>query len=274
MILDPNDGEVADEVGAWTAKKHECLRRYVHITSGVRRKFLGPHRAGCTFIDLFCGCGRARLRENHAWIDGSAAVAWLQSKGAKTPFTETIISDSNSTRRSICANRLRKMGAVVRELDGDAVSAAKLAVTTVDQEALHTAFIDPYTLRALDFRIIETLAKLKRIDMVIHISTMDLQRNLVENLSSEDSDFDYFCPGWRDHIKIAGSDEKLRADILEYWKSKIVLLGVWPSKTMRLVTGTYGQRLYWLAVASKHPLAHSFWEIASNIDKQGSLFEL
>jgi three-Cys-motif partner protein len=64
------DGLPLDEVRLWTKEKHERLRRYVDITRGVRRKWV-EGLGGATYIDLFCGSGRALIRETGERIDGS-----------------------------------------------------------------------------------------------------------------------------------------------------------------------------------------------------------
>lgn len=70
-----DDGLELDEVGAWAKEKHERLRKYVDISRAVRRKFLS--RSGCaTYIDLFCGSGRAFIRDTNEKIDGSPLVAF------------------------------------------------------------------------------------------------------------------------------------------------------------------------------------------------------
>jgi hypothetical protein len=49
---------------------------------------------------------------------------------------------------------------------------------------LHFALLDPHNLGALSFSIIEQLAKLKHVDILVHVSVSDLQRN-VDLYSSE-----------------------------------------------------------------------------------------
>lgn len=51
-------------------------------------------------------------------------------------------------------------------------------ISAVSGYGLHFAFIYLYNLEVLDFRIISTLSTLKKIDLLIHLSAMDLQRNL------------------------------------------------------------------------------------------------
>ena len=63
-----DDGLPLDEVGACAKEKHERLRRYVDISRGARRKFA---RGGTTYVDLYCGTGRAIIRETNEKIDGS-----------------------------------------------------------------------------------------------------------------------------------------------------------------------------------------------------------
>jgi hypothetical protein len=63
------------EVGEWALEKHERLRRYVSVTRAVRKKWLTPMRpglvsTGATYIDLFCGPGRSRIRDTDRVIDG------------------------------------------------------------------------------------------------------------------------------------------------------------------------------------------------------------
>jgi three-Cys-motif partner protein len=136
---------------------------------------------------------------------------------------------------------------------------------------LHFAFIDPFSLGALDFRIIKSLAQLKRIDMLIHVSAMDLQRNLDANLGSASDALDRFAPGWRGSVDLHQSQLGVRRQVVDYWRSSVATLGKHPSTRMELITGAGNQPLYWLLLAASNDLAHRFWNIAT--DKgQGDLF--
>ena len=139
------------------------------------------------------------------------------------------------------------------------------------RRGLHFAFIDPFSLGTLDFRIIQSLAPLKHIDMLIHLSKMDLQRNLGINLASEESAFDSFAPGWREKINPTRSQQEIRRLVVEYWRNLVSGLGIWPSTDMKLITGKGNQHLYWLLLAAKNDLAHKFWEVAVDTG-QGKLF--
>lgn len=271
-IIDPIDGLPADEVGSWVTKKHEYLERYIRITSAARRKFIGPGNAGATFIDLFSGGGRARIRKTDKWVNGSPLLAWKASLETHSPFSEVFIADTDNALRQACLVRLQSADAPVREVAGNAVQASAFLRKTLNPKALHLAFIDPWSLGSLDFRIIRNLASLERIDLIVHVSAMDLQRNLPANLESDEPDFDRFAPGWRPVVKHLTDPFEIRAHVVEHWRKSVAALGVWPSPEMKLITGDKGQRLYWLVIAAKHKLAQDFWKIASNPDGQGSLF--
>lgn len=258
-----------EKVGPWAKDKHRYLCRYVDICSAVRRKFLrGP--GGATYIDLFCGSGRARIRGTEEIIDGSAIVAWKQSLKSKTPFSCIYIADVDARKRSACAERLRALGAPVVELEGDAIASAEMLLDQLNPYGLHFAFLDPYSLGTLDFRIIKSLSTLHRIDMLIHISAMDMQRNVPHNITGEMDTFNAFAPGWQKHVKMPAPQHEIRYQLLQYWRNLAAGLGCWPSTEMKLIKGEHGQRLYWLLLAAKHDIAQKFWGIAADDDSQRS----
>ena len=73
-VPDPEDGLPLACVGEWAEQKHARIRKYIDISRAVRRKFV-KGKGGATYIDLFCGPGRARVRETTRIVDGSALAA-------------------------------------------------------------------------------------------------------------------------------------------------------------------------------------------------------
>lgn len=268
-IIDGDDGLPAEEVGYWVEDKHNCLCRYVDISRGPRSGWIGPGKAGATYIDLFCGAGRCRIKETGKWIDGGAVAAWKKSVEGGAPFTQVLVGDLDEQRRSAAVERLRRLGAPVKEFAGPAVDVAKQVVSFVNPHGLHFTFLDPYNLEALNFQILQSLSKLRRIDILIHLSQMDLQRNLVANAVSEESAFDSLAPGWRDKVDIVRGQQEVRQQVFEYWRGLVASLGVDTSTEMRLIRGSKNQPLYWLLLAAKHDLAHRFWATAANVEGQG-----
>jgi len=271
-LVDPGDQMIADDVHDWAREKHNFLGRYIKITAATRRKFLGPGKAGATFSDLFCATGRSYIEESARWIDGSAQMAWRESVLCGAPFSQVHIADLRDEARKVCASRLRTTKAPVHEVPGSAIEASYKLISVLDPFAYHLIFLDPYGLRELDFKIIESLSKLKRVDLIVHLSTMDLQRNLLSNISSTDSVFDSFSPGWRAKVDVSGNQTKIRSQIIGHWKDKVKDLGIWPSENMKLITGHEGQRLYWLLIAAKHPLAQKLWNASTDLSGQRNLF--
>ncbi len=268
-LIDGDDGLPAEEVGVWAKEKHDYLCRYIDISRRARAKYLGTGKAGATYIDLFCGPGRCNVRDSREWIDGGVVAAWKKSQEGGSPFSQVFIGDLDTQRRDAAATRLRKLGAPVVEIDGAAVQSVQQVVTRLNPYGLHFAFLDPFDLAALNFDIIVALSRLTRIDMLVHISQMDLQRNAVSYATSEESAFDTFAPGWREKVPVVQAQQTLRQQVFQYWRDKVADLGVWPSTDMRLLTGGKNQPLYWLLMAAKHPLPHKFWSTASNVEGQG-----
>ena len=121
-------------------------------------------------------------------------------------------------------------------------------VAAVNPNGLHFAFLDPYNLEGLSFDIIRKLSKLK-VDMLIHVSVQDLQRNL-DDYSRPGDVLDTFAPGWSKHVDPNQAINSFRAALMEYWLDEIGKLGTMPAKGVELIVGSKGQRLYWLVFVS------------------------
>ncbi|WP_337917774.1 three-Cys-motif partner protein TcmP [Pseudaminobacter soli (ex Zhang et al. 2022)] len=252
-------------------EKHNLLRRYIDISRAVRRRWIGPTNAGATYIDLFCGPGRARVRKTGEWIDGSCVAAWKKSVEGGAPFSTVFIADADNEKLEHAAERLRRLKAPVVPVHGKAVDTVKQIAARLHPNGLHFAFIDPFNLGAFDFEVMRTLSRLRRIDMMVHVSKMDLQRNLGFNVAMQQSAFETFAPGWRASVNLKQSQPNIRRDVFEYWRNLVANLGIDASADMRLITGDRSQPLYWLLLVAKHDLAHRFWASATET-AQGSLF--
>lgn len=264
-----DDGLPAEEVGPWVKEKHELLCRYIDISRGVRAKFIGPGKGGATYIDLFSGPGRAKIKDTEEYVDGSCVAAWKKSVEGGSPFSAVYLADRDDTRLAAAKARLEKLNAPVVAIPGDAIDTVQQISHMLSGYSLHFAFLDPFSLGVLDFSIIERLSRFKRMDVLIHLSKMDLQRNLAINISTAESALDSFCPGWRGTIDISQAQLGIRAELVEYWRSLVSGIGIDPSKEMKLIKGSKQQHLYWLLLLASHDLAHKFWKIATEDDQSG-----
>jgi three-Cys-motif partner protein len=210
------DGLWIENVGPWAKEKLKILTDYVQITSSTRTKY-----RHCAFLDVFSGPGKSRIRDTSELIDGSPVAAYKQAQ-QNSPFSQIYISDADEQLLQSATSRLRTLGAPVSPAEGPASKALPIIVRNLSPSGLHLALLDPHNLGALSFDLFECLAKLQRIDVIVHVSVGDLQRNIDRYTSAEQEQFDRFAPGWRDHVRTDVNQASLRAAILEYWTDKVV----------------------------------------------------
>jgi three-Cys-motif partner protein len=262
-------------VGSWASTKHEWLSRYVDITSAARNKYLAPKGSGgASYIDLFCGPAASDVRGESRQEPGSAVLAWRTSVKSRSPFSCVYINDSEEAYVTDTRLALEAEGAKVIAFNMSAKQAASeicRRIQSTQPQGLHFSFIDPFSID-LDFEIIKDLASIKRMDMMVHLSAMDLQRNFSRYEKSLDSPLDRLAPGRRDHIDPKISTQSKRDALIHYWRDQVNELGLYPPDEHNLITGSQNQNLYWLLVLAKHKLAQTFWKIASNPQGQQSLF--
>lgn len=118
--------------------------------------------------------------------------------------------------------------------------------------------------------MIETLGKLKRMDLIIHISENDLQRNVIGK--REYFRLDSFCPDWQGRVDPTQPNHIIKKQVLEHWKNKLASIGYKVSDNIERVTGNQNQPLYWLVLAARNDLASKFWSHISNTTPQRRLF--
>jgi three-Cys-motif partner protein len=266
------DGLPIDEVGAWVHEKHERLRRYVSISSKVRAKFTGGSKAGATYIDLYCGHGRSRIRGSTELVNGSTIVAALAAQSSGHAFSEIHVADIDSTAVKATAARIRAHGITtpVKQYVGAAEKTARAVVRRLGRRGLHVMFLDPYNLGNLPPSVLEAFSHLPRVDILIHVSAMDLQRNLEQAIGADEGhQFDVFAPGWRDAVDTKQPPHEVRRAIREYWVDLVRRMGFHIFEhQFPLIRGTRNQPLYWLAFAAKHKKASEFWDKIRNIEPQ------
>lgn len=259
-------GRAEEGVGSWVPEvKHTYLAKFVEGTRQARKKF--PERV---YVDLFCGPGRIQVRGESLTRPGGAQIAWHHSQLEGAAFTSCLVADLSEQRARACADRLVAMNAPVTAFPGAAEDTVDKIVAAIPRGALCLAYIDPYNLGHLSFRVIEKLAKLQYVDFAVHFSTMDLRRNVLMEYSPERARFDAAAPGWRDHIDPTAF---IRGDaddaFFSYWCSLIEGLGLVISKRIPLVRDNGNRPLYHLVFFSRHPLPNRIWgEVAQGSNRE------
>lgn len=269
--IDPSDGLLADIVGPWASEKHERLSKYVDSYRSARAMFLPPKgTGGAAYIELFSGPGRSLVDGAGYFIDGSPLVAFKAAQLSGTKFSELHFNDLDSENIDALRQRIAQLGGAAQFYNEAASTAVDRITYALNPTGLHFAFLDPYNLESLPFSIIQKLATLSRMDMLIHVSIFDLQRNLRRYLN-ERRVLDSFMPGWHDAVDVNRGDQAVRTALLRHWLGLIKGLGTTPADGIELVSATGGQRLYWLVFVSAHPLGRKLWNDISNVNNQGRL---
>jgi three-Cys-motif partner protein len=263
--IDPTDHLRREIVGEWSPDKHARLRRYVDITYATRRKY---DKSGSTYIDLYCGPGRARTRESSEVVDGSALVAAIEA-ARHAPFTTIHIGDLDGENVTACAARLERLKIPTRTYVGDAGETSASVVGNLNAYGLHLAFLDPYSISALPFSVLSTLGAVKRMDLLIHVSVMDLQRNA--RLFMDNGVMESFAPGWPKAVHRGTKNATLVPELFRHWRGLLEKLGYKVSDSVERVTGSKNQPLYLLVLAARHDIADKFWTQVSNVEPQGRL---
>jgi three-Cys-motif partner protein len=259
-----DQGLLVENVGPWASDKLKIVTDYIQASGAARRRYL---ESGASYIDVFSGPGRSKIRTTGQFIDGSPVAAFNKGEDSLAPFTSINISDADPELLETAERRLSALGAPVQATPGPASSAMPKIVQGLNPYGLHFAFLDPHNLGALSFDLFESLAKLKRIDIIVHVSLSDLQRNADRYASAAYDQFDKFAPGWRDQVRTNMNQASLRAAILQYWSDKVMALGLPRAEHCELIRGPQQQRLYWLILLARHELAHSLWSKISSSAK-------
>jgi three-Cys-motif partner protein len=259
-----DDGLLVEKVGAWAKTKHKLLTDYIQASGAARSNY--NRRSGAAYIDVFSGPGRSLVRDTNDYIDGSAVAAFKQGQMSLAPFSSIEVSDMRADLLDAAHTRLQKLEAPVVGTPGPALAAMERIVGRVHLHGLHFVFLDPHNLGSLSFELFKIVSRLKHVDILVHVSVADLQRNV--DLYT-DSQFDTLAPGWRDSINFKGMNKTaLRTAVLNYWYDQVAALGLTKAKHSELITGPGNQRLYWLSLFSRSPLAHKLWGAISSVAKQ------
>ncbi|MBP7655747.1 MAG: three-Cys-motif partner protein TcmP, partial [Pseudoxanthomonas sp.] len=249
-------GRNGEGVGCWVPEmKHTFLAKYVEGTRRAREKFKQR-----VYVDLFCGPGRIQVKGETMTRPGGAQVAWQHSLRDDIAFTSCLVGDLDAARASACAERLRAMGAPATAFPGAAESTVDQVLGTIPKGALCLAYLDPYNLQYLSFKVIEKLARLKFVDFAVHFSTMDLRRNVLMEYNPERARFDDAAPGWRQHVDplafVRGDADEA---FFDYWCELVRGLGFSISRRMPLVRDEGNRPLYHLVFFSRHELPNRIW---------------
>ena len=265
VVPDPVDGLPSMVVGRWvTEEKHQIIKRYVDASWAARQKFTSQR----TYIDLFAGTGRVNIKHTQMFQDGGPIAAWRIAQQKRGAFSDFFVADANAGYIAACDARLRKLGAPVRSKVGRADVTVDWIMPHLANSGLHLALLDPFNAGHLHFSIIEKLAKLRSIDIVVHLSTGDIQRNIATGLQAQQSPLDNFAPGWRDVVRVQSTKQAMRHTFVRHWTHLVEQTGLQVCDTMYPVRNSKESTMYWLCLLSRHPLAEKLWRDACQLESR------
>jgi three-Cys-motif partner protein len=268
VVPDPVDGLPAMVVGRWvTEEKHQIIRRYIDASWGARQKFTSQR----TYIDLFAGTGRVNIKHTQSFQDGGPLAAWHIAQQKRGAFSDFFIADANAEYLAACDARLRRHDAPLQSKVGCAHETVDWVLPQLKKGGLHLALLDPFNAGNLHFSIIEKLAAMPAMDIVVHLSTGDIQRNIANGLEAAHSPLDRFAPGWRDVVRKLSSKHAMRDAFIGHWKDLVSRAGMRVCDTMYPVRNSKESTMYWLCLIARHPLADKLWQAACQLETR-SLF--
>ncbi len=203
-------------------------------------------------------------RESGVISDGGVLSAWRISECGGAPFNEIYIADANAESVEACSSRLRAAGAKVQACVGNASQTVDWVLETLPR-GLHFAFLDPFNIEHLDFEIIRKLAARPHIDLLIHFSVMDVQRNISGDFNLASSRLDAAAPGWRSKLRLKEVPKREQVGAyLEYWESLVTdLTKMQVAQSKPLFVNMNKGPLYRLIHLARHPLATKLWNDAA-----------
>jgi len=259
------DGAVVQCVGQWAKEKHDYLRRYIDATRAARSKYLvadgGRPAGGAAYIDIFAGPGRAHIRTTGEVIDGSPLIA---AHHAEAPFTKLIFADLASENVNALKARLKGVSREAECFQGDCNLLIDEIVKQVPPYGLNIALIDPYGLRPLSFGTIAALARVRRMDFLIHFPTMDIKRNFEE---AEPFITRFLgTDKWKDRVGKAQD----AVDLIDVLREQLGQFGYTQDKLRSLpVENRQRAVLYHLVYATKDGLGNKVWQSIARTDAKG-----
>jgi three-Cys-motif partner protein len=287
FLLPEDDGLLVRNSGEWVKEKLFYVKRYIDIFEVAMRDKNWRRRI---FIDLFSGPGKCIIRDTNEYILGSPILA-LQTQ---YPFTDYFFADLDS--QNIESLKARSKASKVSNAHisfavGDANQQVYEIVSTItgfDKKfvqgllpCLNLAFLDPEGLE-LEWKTVEALAGMKRMDLIIHYSQNGLTRNLERCSSSqEETIIDKFFGDryWRNVYKNVLEKKEMigiHRALIDYYKSKLRDLGYVvindSEEIIRepLIRNTKRKApLYRLIFASKHSLGNKIWNEVTKTDVYG-----
>lgn len=260
------DGLACPEVGGWTEEKHRYISLYSTLfSSGVKKKW-----DRLVYVELYAGAGYSRVRGSGRLIIGSPLRALM----VKDPFDKYIFCEEDEEKRKALKSRVQAMAPCVdvAYIAGDCNERvddilAEIPVGSSSSTVLTLCFADPFDI-SLKFETLRQLS-VRYIDFLVLLALHSDANRAYKRYVMEDAvKVDEFLGSktWRSQWKIAeGKGISFPRFLAERFDASMQALNYMPTPIdkMRLVrSDEKNLPLYYVALFSRHPLAHKFWDDA------------
>lgn len=260
-----SDGLPARATGPWVLDKKHYLERYLDIFSrGVVRKWAGK----LSYVDLFSGPGRSTIRGSQEDVEGSPLVS------LKYDFAHYVFVDVPEVLSSL-RQRLSSHPkfSQVTLIEGDCNVVIDKVLKALPSNHLTLAFIDPTGLQ-IQFGTIQRLVHNRKVDLLMTIQFgMGIRMNLPLYAQAEGTALSGFLgnAGWREDFQAGGSPSQIARRILNRYVQQLRDLGysTVQDREIEIRSDESNLLLYFMVLASRHPLGKDFWRKATQIGPSG-----
>jgi three-Cys-motif partner protein len=259
-----DDGLIAPEVGAWTEEKHRLVSLYSTLfSSGMKDKWNKR-----VYLELYAGAGYSRIRGSSRLVTGSPLLALK----VKDPFDKYIFCEENLEKLNALKVRAQRIApdAKVEYVRGDCNQRTKKILEQIppgspNDTVLSLCFADPFDI-SLKFETFKTLSG-RYIDFLVLLAVYSDANRAYERYIMEDAPkVDEFLGSktWRERWRIAEKNGVPFPKFLaEQFAASMEGIGYLPTpihKMKRVRSDEKNLPLYYIALFSRHELAHRFWD--------------
>lgn len=269
-----DDGLLTPEIRPWTVEKYRVVGIFNKIFStGMKDKW------GCrTYIDLFAGAGRGKLKGTNKILAGSPLLAL----GVPDQYDKYIFCEKQKKSLDALKDRVNRVkeshpNVNVTFFDGDCNEKIDEILSAIPkmQSVLSFCFMDPYNI-GIHFGTVRRLSQYRMDFLILLAIRMDAARNIKHHKRiglclGDDNWMEEWEQAKREGVKFPNF-------FAEKYASQMETLGYEDTarETMHeMRSDDKNLPLYHLAFFSKHPLGYKFWEQARKygIDQQSLPFK-
>src|SRR5579863_7002941 len=193
-LLGEPDEFYTPEVKAHTEDKYDLVRYYCDLISkGMQYKW-----KGLTYVDLYAGSGKCRIKGTNKVLLGSSLIAL----SVQVPFDRYVFCESDPVRLAALSERVNRSysGRNVSFVEGDCNEQIEQIQNLVPKDNLVLCFVDPYNCN-IRYETLKRLTAGRRVDLLCLLAfQMDAKRAMVHYLNPDNRKLDDMLgnSNWRD----------------------------------------------------------------------------